>query len=79
MTCGTLLMLAALALVAGVVLGPCWARLWLALMLIGTAAGLSAALQILGSVTEWEWRSTVSIGGEPFVNFGTVTFMKNTP
>jgi hypothetical protein len=24
-------------------------------------------------------RQQISVGGEPFVNFGTVTFMKNVP
>ena len=64
MTPGSLLLLAALGLAAGVGLGPRWPRLWLVLNVVGTSAALGAAILVLGGSGEWEWRPTIVIGGE---------------
>ncbi len=64
MTSGSLLLLAALGLAAGVGFGPRWPRLWLALNVVGTAAALGAAVLVLGGSGEWEWRPAIVIGGE---------------
>ena len=47
-------------------LGRAAQRVWLALTLAGALAGLGAALAGLLGATDWEWRSAVSPGGEPF-------------
>jgi hydrogenase-4 component B len=39
-------------------------RLWLALTVSGTVAGLSAALVVLLGAPDWEWRSAFALGGE---------------
>ena len=64
---GMLLLLAALSLVSGAVLGPRHPRLWLALILAAALAEFGAALpMLLGSVpVDWEWRSCFDLGGEP--------------
>ena len=64
MTTGPLLLLAAVSLVAGMVSGPRWPRLWLALTLAGAVALLAAAGQLLLGAPDWEWRSGFSVGGE---------------
>ena len=64
MTPGALLLLAAVSLVAGIVVGPWFSRTWLALTLASAAAGLTAALSVLLGATDWEWRSALSLGGE---------------
>lgn len=64
MTPGPLLLLAFVALMTGVVVGVRLSRCWLALTVIGTAAGLGAALMGLLGATDWEWRSGFSLGGE---------------
>lgn len=64
MTPAPLLLVAAIALVTGLVLGPRRPRLWLALTLTGTAAALGAGAMVLGGGADWEWRSNISIGGE---------------
>jgi len=64
MTPGVLLFLAAVSLVAGIALGAWFSRIWLALTLVGTCAGLAAALAVLLGTTDWEWLSTFSVGGE---------------
>jgi len=63
-TPGVLLGVAALGLVAGIVIGPAWRRAWLALVLAGALAGIGAALIVLFGTADWEWRSTLRIGGE---------------
>jgi hydrogenase-4 component B len=64
MTPGALLLLAASALVAGMVLGPRFARTWLLLTLLATAAGVGVAALILVGAPAWEWRSEFLAGGE---------------
>lgn len=64
MTPATLLLFALVALVVGIMLGPWFARTWLALTVAGTAAGLGAALMVLLGAADWEWRSGLSLGGE---------------
>jgi hydrogenase-4 component B len=64
MTTGAVLLLAATGLVAGIVSGPRFARLWLALTLVSMAAALGAALLALGDGADWEWRSKFFVGGE---------------
>ena len=64
MTPGASLLLAAASLVAGITVGPWFSRTWLAFMLTGTTAGLTAALSVLLGATDWEWHSAISLGGE---------------
>lgn len=61
---GTLLLLAFLATVGGIVSGPSRSRTWLALTVTGALAGLSAALFVLLGAVNWEWRSEFLLGGE---------------
>ncbi len=65
MTLTPLLLFALVALVAGIGLGPRFSRIWLALTVAGTAAGLSAALRVLLGGADWDWRSEFALGGEP--------------
>jgi len=60
----TLLLIAAICLIAGMVLGPRFARLWLTLTVVGTAAALSAALCVLTGGADLIWRSSFAVGGE---------------
>ena len=62
MTIATLLLLAAAGLVTGIVCGPRFARLWLALTLASVTAALGAALLALNAGAGWEWRGP--LGGE---------------
>ena len=64
MTPGPLLLFAFVALATGVVVGSRLSRAWLALTVIGTVAGLSAALMVLLGGGDWEWRSGFLLGGE---------------
>jgi hydrogenase-4 component B len=64
MTPATLLSLAAASSVAGIASGPWFSRAWLAFMLTGAAAGLTAALVVLLGTTDWEWQSAFALGGE---------------
>lgn len=61
---GTLLLTSAASLVASIVAGNRYARAWLTLTLTGVFAGLSAALIVLLGTTDWEWRSTLMVGGQ---------------
>ncbi len=66
MILGTLLVVAALALLASIALcGRRWSRAWLALTIAGTSAGFAAALLVLTGTGEWEWRRAIPLGGEP--------------
>jgi len=64
MSPGTLLLLAGVSLMAGIVTGPRYARTWLAFVLGGVAAGLAAALSVLAGSADWEWHSAFLVGGE---------------
>jgi hydrogenase-4 component B len=64
MNAGPLLLVAVLALVAGIVLGVKYPRVWLALTVAGSLAGLGAALCVLMGWGDWEWRSAFTLGGE---------------
>src|SRR6266576_5942381 len=48
-----------------IVVGIRLSRTWLALILVGTAVGLSAAFMVLLGGVAWEWRSGFLLGGEP--------------
>jgi hydrogenase-4 component B len=64
MNIGLSLMLAGLALVAGVIAGIRWPRTWLALTVAGTLAALIAALAVLLGDDGWNWQSDFLVGGE---------------
>lgn len=65
MNLGTMLVVAALALVASIVLsGRRWSLAWLALSLAGMGAAFTAALMVLLGVEDWEWRGSIPLGGE---------------
>ncbi len=64
MTPGPLLLSAAIALAVSIVIGPKYARAWLALTLAGAAALAGASLQMLTGVDDWEWFGTFHLGGE---------------
>ena len=55
---------AVLLLGLAVVAGPWWPRIWLGLTLSGAAAAVGAAVAVLATGAEWEWRSGFWIGGE---------------
>jgi hydrogenase-4 component B len=62
---GASLLVAALGLLAGMVLGPRCSRAWLGATLVATAASLTAALAVLlGFAPEWEWRGAFTLCGE---------------
>ncbi len=64
MTPGELLLPAAVCLMAGLVSGPWFPRLWLALTLTGASTALAAALSVLWGAPDWEWRGALLLGGE---------------
>src|SRR6266480_682792 len=64
MTPDALVGLATVGLVAATVIGARAPRAWLALIAIGTGANLIAAVGVLATGIEWEWRSAFAIGGE---------------
>ncbi len=64
MTLGWILAVSGVGLVAAVLAGPRWPRLWLGLNLTGSGALLVAAFGALARSTPWEWRSSFRIGGE---------------
>jgi hydrogenase-4 component B len=64
---GALLLLAAVSLATGIVVGPRFARGWLALVLIGAASGLAAALRVLTGGADWQWQVGFPLGGEGVV------------
>jgi hydrogenase-4 component B len=65
MSPGALLLLAALGLVAGIILGPSRPRVWLAATLLAAVAAGGAALLGLAGGPAWEWHSRFRVGGEP--------------
>ncbi|HNX05044.1 MAG TPA: NADH-quinone oxidoreductase subunit H, partial [Opitutales bacterium] len=64
MNAGVFLFIAFAALAAGILTSRRLRRVWLALTLAGAAAGLSAALSVVLSGNEYEWRSGFPVGGE---------------
>lgn len=64
MNLGALLFTSAASLVASIVIGKRYARAWLTLTMTGVLAGLSVALTVLLGTTDWEWRSTLVVGGQ---------------
>lgn len=64
MTTGVLLFAAFVMLGAGILAGVRFARLWLAFTIVGTVAGLGAALMVLLGSADWEWRSGFALAGE---------------
>lgn len=64
MSTGGLLLSAAICFVASVVLAIRFPRVWLALILTASVAGLIAAISTLTVGADWEWRSPFQIGGE---------------
>ena len=61
---GFLLIAAAIALLLGMIAAGALPRVWLAATLGAVAAGLAAALRVLGSGGAWEWWSTLRVGGD---------------
>jgi len=61
----TLLILAAGGMLAGLLGGERAPRLWLGLTMAGVAAAFAAAIGVLAGGVAWEWRSAVTVGGEP--------------
>ena len=60
------LSLALLCLGAGIVVGARFPRAWFGSVLVGCIAGLCAALLLLSSPDDWEWRgSAFTVCGEP--------------
>lgn len=64
MTIGLLLLLAGVSLAAAIVMGPRFARTWLALLLASSVGGMAAVLSVFAGGVDWEWRTTFHLGGE---------------
>lgn len=64
MSTGLALLVAAAAMLTGIVAGWTAPRIWLAATLTGLGAALAAGLAVLGGGTEWLWRSGFWVGGE---------------
>lgn len=64
MTPGSLLLLAAIWLIGGMIGGFRSPRLWLTATLVGALAGLTAAVWLLKTGDTWDWQSSVPVGGE---------------
>jgi hydrogenase-4 component B len=65
MSPGPLLLSGAVAWGCGILLGPRRQRTWLCLCVLGASLGLSAALLVLFSTEDWQWRSSIALAGEP--------------
>lgn len=61
---GFLLLTAMMTLAAGIAVGAKWPRVWLGLMLAGSAAALAAGLAVLLVGPDFEWRGDFPLGGE---------------
>ena len=57
-------MVAAAAMLIGIVAGRNAPRIWLAATLTGCGAALAAALIVLGGGADWVWRGDIAVGGE---------------
>ena len=62
---GWLLLMAGVAVAAGILSAFKSERVWLAFTLVGAVAALTAALWILASGATWDWQPEIVIGGEP--------------
>ena len=65
MTTGIWLLIATASLLVSIVIGPKFSRSWLALTLLGGIAGLAAVMTGLIGATDWDWRNSFKVGGEP--------------
>lgn len=65
MLTGISLLIAAVAMLAGIAAGRTAPRGWLAATLVSLAAVMVAAFAVLGGAGDWEWRSGFTVGGEP--------------
>jgi len=59
-----LLAISGAGMLLGILAGVCARKLWLASLLMGAAAGLSAAVVGLTSGVVWDWQSSFRLGGE---------------
>ncbi len=64
MSIGLALLVAAAAMLTGIVAGWAAPRLWLAATLVGSAAGLAASVEVLGGGGEWLWNPAWWVAGE---------------
>lgn len=64
MITGTLLFIAATAMLTSILVGRTAPSLWLMATLVGAGTALAAAIIVLGGGTDWVWRSGISMGGE---------------
>ncbi|HMD61583.1 MAG TPA: proton-conducting transporter membrane subunit [Opitutaceae bacterium] len=65
MTTGSVLLTAAFAMLLGILTGRGVPRLWLAANLVGGAAALVAAVHVMATGVEWNWRCEMLVCGEP--------------
>ncbi len=65
MTVAPLLLTASGGIAAGILIGRAAGRIWLAATLAGTIAALFAAVIVLTSGADWEWRSEFLVGCQP--------------
>lgn len=65
MTTGVSLAAAAAAAIVGLLVSRAAPRVWLAAIVLAAIAALIAAMHVLAGGADWEWRSAVSIAGEP--------------
>src|SRR5882724_6223869 len=64
MSPGPMLLVAVLALCSAILASGMAPRFWLVASLLGTGAALVAAVDVLGNGMVWDWRSTLTVGGE---------------
>jgi hydrogenase-4 component B len=65
MTTGALVAASAVAAVVSLLASRVAPRLWLAAIVVAASTALIAAMLVLTGGADWDWRSVVSIGGEP--------------
>src|SRR5438552_2624973 len=61
---GSLVTIAGLGMLVSLLAGLRASRLWLAAVLVGVSAGLSASVMVLSTSAVWDWQSTLTVGGE---------------
>jgi len=62
---GPTLLIAAALLLLSVFLGRFAPRLWAGTVVLGGVLAVAAAVSVLAGGPDWEWRSGISVGGEP--------------